>query len=417
MSKNIEDLFKESLREHSFPYDEKAWVSLEKRLPQSTISYAKWLKWGVGAAILVSGITVATLMSTSEESKTVAQQKTSINKQPATEQKSKQNTERNSKNAISSTDNKPEISSGTKNIEAESTKKTTATNYSATVETNHIESANNHVLPTEWKQDYKSKEDLPVNPMDLTFPEIPEKCTGESITLNNKNNRTIYLKEPNGIFIAIEPSERIKFYLKEPGQYGFVSDIKGKIQQSFHVRSGESFELILDRELNYENGLPTIKASTDTKESNVQWIVNGRFQDLKGKQVQLNMFDKGRFEVVAKVQSNDGCIAEKSTNVLVKEDYNLLAVNAFDPYSSNVLNRGFLPYALKVRQTPFKMTIMDPESSAVVFETSDFTQEWDGIDKRNGKMVPANKSYIWKVVLIQPEKGEKNTYTGTIVRM
>ena len=81
MSKNIEDLFKESLKEHSFPYDEKAWISLEKKLPQATTIYTKWLKWGVAAAVLVGGVTFGILTSNSKETAKIAQQKTTtINK-------------------------------------------------------------------------------------------------------------------------------------------------------------------------------------------------------------------------------------------------------------------------------------------------------------------------------------------------
>jgi len=34
-----------------------------------------------------------------------------------------------------------------------------------------------------------------------------------------------------------------------------------------------------------------------------------------------------------------------------------------------------------------------------------------------GELVEENKSYVWKVVLQNPEKGESPEYMGTIVRL
>jgi hypothetical protein len=98
-------------------------------------------------------------------------------------------------------------------------------------------------------------------------------------------------------------------------------------------------------------------------------------------------------------------------------DYNLLAVNAFNPQSTNSRNSSFMPYALTIRQTPFKLIVLDPDTGGLVFETSDADDAWDGIDRRDGKLVPGNKAYIWKVVLQNPVAGEKSEYRGTIVRM
>jgi hypothetical protein len=52
-----------------------------------------------------------------------------------------------------------------------------------------------------------------------------------------------------------------------------------------------------------------------------------------------------------------------------------------------------------------------------LFETSTADQPWDGIDRNTGKMVDENKSYVWKVILDQPESNEKPEYLGTVVRL
>ena len=76
-----------------------------------------------------------------------------------------------------------------------------------------------------------------------------------------------------------------------------------------------------------------------------------------------------------------------------------------------------MPYALTIREVRFELVILDPDNGAVVFKTSDAQNAWDGIDMRNGQLIPAQKAYIWKVVLQDALPNEKTTYTGTIVRI
>jgi hypothetical protein len=71
---------------------------------------------------------------------------------------------------------------------------------------------------------------------------------------------------------------------------------------------------------------------------------------------------------------------------------------------------------LTIRNTPFVLTILDPDNGGTVFTSSDASQSWDGIDRRTGNLVPLDKAYIWRVVLSSPSKGEKSIYKGTIVR-
>ena len=42
---------------------------------------------------------------------------------------------------------------------------------------------------------------------------------------------------------------------------------------------------------------------------------------------------------------------------------------------------------------------------------------WDGIDRNTGKLVDENKSFVWKVILENPEINEKPEYIGTVVRL
>ena len=76
-----------------------------------------------------------------------------------------------------------------------------------------------------------------------------------------------------------------------------------------------------------------------------------------------------------------------------------------------------MPFALTQRKTAFNLIIIDPSDGGIVFESSDASNAWDGYDKRNGKMAVANKAYIWKVNIANPEHKENIEYKGTIVRL
>lgn len=420
MSKNIEDLFKESLENHILPYDHQAWVSFEKRLPQTKSSFAKWAKWGLAAATLVGGLSIYMLTNNSSSN---IQKSDKVSTKTVNKSKVEKNNAENVIQQKTESINKPEHST---NLNPSPNVTTTLKISNSGVAAIPAEDVNHSIVSNE-NSNKKAENLTPVlnatdkipnrKPQKIQFPVITEKCVGESVSIHNTNDQTIYLKEPNGMFIAIEPSEKIKLIVKESGTYGFVSQVNEKSLNNFTVRPGETFSVQLDNELTYENGLPIVKANVDVQEGNIQWLVNGKIAEHRGKNVQLTLFNKGRFEVVAQVQSANGCISESYSRITVPTEYNLLAVNAFDPYSSNLANKTFMPFALKSRQTPFKMTIIDPDNGAVIFESSDSSNEWDGTDIRTGKMVSSNKAYIWKVNLSKPERGEKSLYSGTIVRM
>ena len=76
-----------------------------------------------------------------------------------------------------------------------------------------------------------------------------------------------------------------------------------------------------------------------------------------------------------------------------------------------------MPYALTKRDAAFKMIIIDPSNGAVIFETMNADQPWTGINKNTGELVEDKKSYVWKVVLQNPEKGESPEYMGTVIRL
>jgi hypothetical protein len=174
--------------------------------------------------------------------------------------------------------------------------------------------------------------------------------------------------------------------------------------------------MIADDALNYENGLPELIVEAYQEGQNT-WTLDGEIQAKNQSTHSFNLFEKGIHVMSIKTTDVNGCHAKSSVTFHVEADYNLLAVNAFSPSSLEPRNTHFIPFALTQRNTPFKMIVIDPTDGAVLFETSAADIPWDGTDRNTGKMVDANKSYVWKVILEQPKANENPEYIGTVVRL
>lgn len=176
-------------------------------------------------------------------------------------------------------------------------------------------------------------------------------------------------------------------------------------------------KIVLDADaINYEDGTPRIRINLESNANDITWSANGTLLNKKSRSVDLLAFKGQTYTITAEGQL-DGCKRTEKIKITANEDYNLLAVNAFNPQSRDERNATFMPYALTIRDVQFELIVMDPENGAVVFKSSDAQNTWDGIDQRTGQMVPAQKAYIWKVILKEALPNEKTTYSGTIVRI
>ena len=152
-------------------------------------------------------------------------------------------------------------------------------------------------------------------------------------------------------------------------------------------------------------------------ENQISWYINNVQSTKTGLKENFLLFNKGSYSIKAFTRDANGCESSDEVSFFVEKNYNLLAVNAFTPNSFDDRNTTFMPFALKNRNTPFKMIIIDPSNGAVIFETSDANQAWRGINKNTGELVKQNTSFVWKVILQNPEQGESPEYMGTVVRL
>ena len=253
----------------------------------------------------------------------------------------------------------------------------------------------------------------------LNFSPVNDKCLNDVFIYLNENNQSVWLNTPVNKLIEIKASTKFKEKLNEKGLYeiGVLNASKDFVSRSsFRVFEPKSNQLIVEDHLNYENGLPQLDAKAYNEGEN-KWYLNDGVVALNKEKNSFNLFKKGNYQIAMSNVDINGCVSKSVTNFWVEEDYNLMAVNAFTPSSWDSRNTHFLPYALTKRDTPFKMIIIDPSDGAILFETSSADMPWDGIDRNTGKMVDENKSFVWKVILENPESNEKPEYIGTVVRL
>ena len=83
--RNIEDLFKKSLKDHELPYDKKAWSELSKKLDARNPGASNGVKWIFGVAVIAVLVTTYLFVSSNEASKERQAELTQIEDAPADE--------------------------------------------------------------------------------------------------------------------------------------------------------------------------------------------------------------------------------------------------------------------------------------------------------------------------------------------
>jgi hypothetical protein len=417
MKDGLENNFKEALNNFELPYDAQAWESLNKKLSAKKWYQATQIKWSAAFIIALGIATYFSLPTSNTHALKETDNKTSIKETNSpTSIKNDQTVKSPSMNQrfVDKTTNSkginPVISIG---------------NIPPAVVTELIP----HSIPLIPDQmevlgltDKGIDESLPTPPYNRSLVEIDFKnrCQGETLQLEENKNYERLINYAGKEF-HYTYNEPISLKLSEPGKVVLLANSGpyGQFEEfgSFDVNPSPVLSMNTDRTITYEDGLPKITCQAESNESQISWHSTYVLNSTSGKNVEVFAFDKGYAIVEAQVKASNGCIAKEKEMIQIPSDYNLLAVNAFNPQSQDSRNSTFMPYALTIRQTPFRLIVLDPDNGGIVFETTDANNAWDGIDRRDGKLVTGNKAYIWKVVIQRPVQGEKGEYRGTIVRM
>ena len=421
MNKNIDELIKSALEGHEMPYDNNAWNSLNKKLNHPIAPIKPFKFWFLGSTI-IAVITISSLLYFSS--------KREENNDKPVEQKSDVIEKSNSQSTTSKKTNS-EIKTGIQDEKISSNELEAKEDVKKETKTNLILPEVNEVLAKEITKDLKLDEEI-ANPKKensditkkATEPDVPSfsnKCLGENLKVINKNDEGMTLIFPSGKKVSVAESATENIKLSEEGKYELLVNSKQKetYNSFFSVFENPRATLLVENELNYETGLPIIRGEVQTFEETINWKVDKvvSANSSKAKTADFYFFEKGQFDLEVIVTNEKGCSSSEIKRIFIEKDYNLLAVNAFDPLSGDSRKNTFMPYALSKRNSAFSLIIIDTDNGGIIFESSDASNPWDGIDKRNGQLVNKNKAFIWKVTLTSPEKNEKSVYKGTITRI
>lgn len=362
MKDQFETKIKSVVEDFSYDYDPKAWEALSKKLPKANTGFS-WL-----GKIAVAGILSIGLLSIW------------YNLSPKNERSN--NTARVTKNKTQSTEQTNQLSA------PKAPKSTTPTQPNLNQNTSTIAPNNgtNHSW-THITQEVVADPDWYIAPLALrqqhtSMPIVNESFNDDGGQMPQVQEHLLPLDLP---IVASTPCKGPK--------------------------------IVLDADaINYEDGTPRIRVNAESSVAEISWSANGTLLNKKNRSVDLLAFQGQTYTITAQAQL-DGCSSTEKIKITANEDYNLLAVNAFNPQSRDERNATFMPYALTIRDVRFELIVIDPDNGGIVFRTKDAQNAWDGTDQRNGQVVPAQKAYIWKVVLQDVLPSEKTTYSGTIVRI
>jgi hypothetical protein len=419
MKESIENKIKESLKEHELPYDAAAWTSMSTRLdgsmPIQTSSNAS--KWWIGGAAVVTVIAISTAYLFTDKTEAL---KTKKEVTHSAEKKQDLKTEENDVNLTTSED---KIIEQPKTNEQESLFEQVFDASSASQETSETTLAeqiiDNGVIDLQRMQYNENQNDQNNAAWSVKIPEVGSVCALQPVYIDNANTVALTIGLNDDLTI-VPAGKEVTIFPKYTGVYtvSYVENGNTVTSAYFTVKQAPRSDFQVDMSEKYDQGVPTtVLTETSGDEGNYLWLIDGN-QTVTGSNVKAHFFSKGNHEVELTVTNEvNGCKASTVKTIRIEDDYNLLATNTFTSTSSDPRKSTFMPYALKVRNVDFKLTIIDPSNGAIIYETADASEGWNGIDKRNGQLVEAQKPFIWIVRLMNPLPGEQPEYKSTVIRL
>ena len=414
--RDIEDLFKESLKDHELPYNKEAWSKMNKKLDAGNSGSSNGFKWILGAAGAALIVATYLFIGTSEAPQNAQAEVLQTEKEESVE-------------TINEIQREATEQSETDIVNQEVEKERSVViidccddivvQESLNEETNVEPLAETELQQPVYREVAKSPSSTVESKAPLHFSTPKDHCLNQAFSYSNTNKEMIYVLSPQENVEEIAANETLEFKLDEKGIYQigiFNQEEEFTASVSFKCHEAQSIQVTADDYLNFENGLPELNVQAFS-DNTLSWYVNNKKVAKSGKKENFYLFDKGSYAIKAMTKDANGCQSSDKVSFYVEKNYNLLAVNAFTPNSFDDRNTTFMPFALTTRNTPFKMIIIDPSNGAVIFETTSASQAWQGVNKNTGELVKENTSFVWKVVLQNPEQGESPEYMGTVVRL
>jgi cytoskeletal protein RodZ len=438
---SLVDKMKEGLNANEYPYNPAAWSAMSKRLEKGAKGGFKW--YYAAAIIGAAAVTTVLFWNTGSDEKTAKNETSQVEQNQMIANPSKSNNTNSNSNTTTNTvvDNNGNVvasnevnthSGQNANSNTNGVTNTSASNQNTTQQGSSQQSSNNSGTNQSITSNSgattngnNSGTSVGTNPLAVPAwkfisPAIPETvCEGSTIQIQNENDYPIVITYPNGLNWVGRENQITNLNPSVAGTYkvGYLRNSRFKEKTTFVVHELPTADMdFVDLSQKYLNGLPTIEVRSTSSAASYLWeYENGK---VRGISAGLHFYDAGLHLVRLTATNDNGCSATVEKPVNVTEDYNLMAMNAFYPTGNDRTTNTFMPYALTERENvTFQLIIVDPNDGHTLFETSDFSEGWNGIDQQSGSLVSLEKSYIWKVTIMNPEKGEDNVYAGTVLTL
>lgn len=425
MKSNFEKQIKESIDKLDFEYNAKSWESMRQRLdtvnPVSKLPL--YLTVGGAAALITGGILMYNHSTSVEHNDQVSvNPPTTLQNNTIQDQSNTNGETQNSPSSSESGERTTTISETTNETDAQPESHQSGTEVSANTNNDYSNTVNTTTQQAGHDEnsnrvDQRNNQN-PASRVSYIAPSITgEVCEMTVIPVENKNNRELIIIDPTGKEVICPAKGTINYKANRAGThtYGIAEGNDFISLGSIQVleKPTAKINFVTSDEKYDENGLPVKTMYTDDIGTDYVWNVDGI--TLKGKEVKANLFRKEDVTVKLTVTAANGCQATTTGKLPVEENYNLIAVNSFVPTDADPKINTFMPYALKLRNTPFRLIIIDPNDGHILYETTDANSGWDGIDRQTGQLVTYEKAYIWKVILEKHLQNESPEYAGTVI--
>lgn len=434
MSKLLEKIFKEKLKDYDAGLSADAWKSFEKRLDTNNglSATVKYVLWSAGLIAVLAPTLYFLIQSAEDENQLFVEN--SLNTSIDAAEKTKIEQEK----IIVDVTEEFTLGEQNENVQISKSAPHNGESNNLSINTQRLErieetADRSHFPPLEKdvdKKDYKApvREKQPINQdevegkkeVQMTF--IPGVVTDEFICLgettkvkntSSSENELVRL-DIDGVVLDLQPGKELELNLTSSSQILFLNK-KNEVIDTKQIEVLRSDLPVPHVVANvYDEGLPVAEVDLIGTFESAKWYFDNRMIG-EGVRQSIHTFYKGNHFAHVKGLDENGCAFNLEIPIHVENDYNLMAPNSLSPEGGDVRRRTFIPFALKQRETPFTMFIIDPRDNDVIYTTRDVNSPWDGVDRRTGKLVSKERPFVWKVQLDEPKEGEKNIYIGNVI--
>ncbi|GEM_PF-2744646 len=420
-----EEALRAKIEEIEFDYQVSDWKSLEQKLPTNqTLQLAKWL--AASTAVILLSTAVYFL---SKDSSVPAAKGEKLKKELSTAKvdqsidgkknieigsekvKSEAETKLNAKEekSIKQTPTQTKTSKKENKLTNSSTESEKSNSYEQAAD-EHAQTEKENKEPIEESVDLKALKES------VYFKIIGKACVGESIKLiaeanavprsnliwkygsNKMNGREIDLK-----LHSEKPTLISLFYQNENGE---LSKLKDTLISPNTPPKSDFFFTEHDGIFNDFQVTFTVEELQPSE--TYKWLLNDKIIGSKSEDV-YDFNQAGNYKVTLFVSGKDGCEANLTKTVHVKDDHSLF-INAFTPNGDGYLDT-FMPQGFEDFDGNFSFKVYNLQNN-LLYETQSPVEGWNGRIKNSGPMQDLGL-YVWEIK-VSDNKGNYRAFKDKV---